>query len=100
MDEEAFGDGFMFALFVTDAKSDGKSWDALANKLRDIVNGNLSLSPSPPDAIAAIEADAGKTLPDVLCASVHRMLGDRAELDAKNRERAQIILKMMGCTLD
>ncbi len=96
LDNKSFEDGFMFGLFIAQTLVDKIPIERIAERLLDIVNGKLTLSPSPADAIAAIEADNKKPLPEELRESVHRMLGDRAEADARNKVRAEIILKMMG----
>lgn len=89
----------MFALIVFNTMTDKISTDRLAQQLLDLVNRKLSLSPSPADAIAGMEAEVGRKMPENLRASVHRMLGDRADLDAANRSRAERILTMMGFDL-
>jgi len=86
----------MFAMFVLETLSGKVSHDELVKRLKEIRDGDQTLSPSPLDAIAAIEADAGRPLPDDLRKSVQRLLSDRETTRANERLAASRILAMMG----
>jgi hypothetical protein len=93
---DSFESGFMFAMFVLETVSGKVSQDELATVLKEIRNGDRTLSPSPPDAITAIEEDYGRQLPENLRESVRKLLGDRAKTRENERIAASRILTMMG----
>ncbi len=94
--DKSFEDGFIFAMLVLETLSGKVSPEALAARLKEIRDGDFTLSPSPPDVIAAIEAEFGRPLPESLRNSVPRLLGDRATTRANEQLAASRILKMMG----
>ncbi|HEY4311135.1 MAG TPA: hypothetical protein VGN12_16925 [Pirellulales bacterium] len=99
-ENEDFEDGFMFALFVAESMGFQLNIDALAERLRDIVSGKMTLIPSAADAIASIEKDAGKRLPDNLRESTRKALSNRADLDKANKLRAITVMRMMGVGME
>lgn len=96
MDEESFEEGFLFAWYVLNTMKPSVSLDAMAARLEEIADGHLTIRPSPPDAIAGIEAESGKPLPESLRASVHRMLANHAEDQRHDRQTAAMMLRRMG----
>jgi len=93
---DSFESGFMFAMFVLETLSGKVSQDELAARLKEIRDGGRTLSPSPLDVIASIEAEAGRPLPEILRKSVHKQLADRAKTRENERLAASRILVMMG----
>ncbi len=96
MSDDDFRDGFIFALHVQGSLGDKADFDAIVAQLVSVARGQLSLQPSPDEAIRGIEADAGKPLPDILKQSVHRMLNSRKQTDATNQKFAHRMLALMG----
>ena len=94
--DDSFEGGFMFAMFVLETLSGKVSHNDLATRLKEIRDGDRTLSPSPLDAITSIEADVGRPLPDSLRKSVHRLLGDCATTRTNEQLAASRILEMMG----
>lgn len=72
------------------------SLDAVAAQLASIANGELTLMPTPEEAIREIEKETGKTLPDNLKASVREMMGNRASNDEANQRIAVQLLQTWG----
>jgi hypothetical protein len=100
MADEDFTEGFMFALRVVDSLGDRHDFDSIVAQLLAVAKGELSLQPSPEEAIRNIEADVGRPMPDVLKRSVHRMQASRHEADATNRGFALRMLSQMDIDPD
>ena len=94
--DDQFIDGFQFALIVLSSMGHNPGIDAIAAQLTSVVNGDLTLSPSPPEAIRSIEAEYGVPLPEHLKNSVHRLLGNRREMDEARRQTCLAVLKQIG----
>jgi len=94
--DDQFMEGFQFALIVLSSMGHSPDIDAIAAQLMGVVNGDLTLSPSPPEAIQAVESQTGKPLPESLKQSVHRMLGNRREMDEDRKQTCSAVLKFMG----
>lgn len=94
--DDQFMEGFQFALIVLGGMGHNPGLDAIASQLLSVVTGDLTLSPSPPEAIQSIEADYGMPLPEHLKQSVHRMLENRREADEDRKQTCLEILKRMG----
>ena len=94
--DDSFEAGFMFAVQVFQTFTGDVTEDGLAKRLAEIRDGERTLRPSPPDAIAGIEAQTGAPLPDKLRKGVDRLLGDRTSFRDEERAKAARILAMMG----
>lgn len=94
--DDSFEAGFMFAIHVFQTFTGNVTDDDLAKRLAEIRDGERTLRPSPPDAIAGIEAQVGAPLPDKLRKSVDRLLGNRTAFREEERAKAARILAMMG----
>jgi len=94
--DESFEAGFMFAIQVLQTFTADVMEDDLVKRLAEIRDGERTLRPSPPDAIAGIEAQTGAPLPDKLRKGVDRLLGDRTSFREEERAKAARILAMMG----
>jgi hypothetical protein len=94
--DDSFEAGFMFAVQVFQTFTGDVTEDGLAKRLAEIRDGERTLRPSPPDAIAGIEVQIGAPLPGNLRNSVNRLLGDRTAFREEERAKAARILEMMG----
>lgn len=94
--DDQFMEGFQFALIVLGSMGHAPGYDAIAAQLMSVANGDLTLSPSPLEAIQGIEAKAGKPLPGKFQESIHRLLGDRKASDEDHKQTCLMVLKMMG----
>lgn len=94
--DDQFMEGFQFALIVLSSMGHNPGIDAIAAQLTCVVKGDLTFSPSPPEAIQSIEAEYGEHLPEHLKRSVHRLLGNRQEMDEARRRTCLAILEKMG----
>lgn len=94
--DDQFMDGFQFALIVLRSMGHNPGLDAIAAQMTRVVNGDLTLSPSPPEAIQAIESQYGRPLPEELKQSVHRMLGNRRQADEDRKRICSAVLKYFG----
>lgn len=56
---DQFMEGFQFGLIVLSSMGHNPGHNAIASQLMSVVEGDLTLSPSPPEAIQAIEAEYG-----------------------------------------
>jgi hypothetical protein len=57
---DEFGDGFMFALHVLGSMDYKPDLDDIIAQLRSVAKGELSLMPTPEEAIRSQEVDEGK----------------------------------------
>ncbi len=94
--DDQFMEGFQFALIVLGSMGHDPGIDAIAAQMTSVVKGDLTLSPSPPEAIQSIEVEYGVPLPEHLKQSVHRLLGDRREMDEDRRKTCLAVLAQMG----
>jgi hypothetical protein len=103
--ERNFYDGFQFALLVVDMLP---KTDAVLEKLRTVVSGELSLMASPdevrlliPDAIRKFEEQKGSAATDAEKELIRKAAemaiqgeGTRAQRDGRNKILAEIILRV------
>jgi len=94
--EDSFESGFMFAHYVFETFPTAFTHDDLVARLKEIRDGERTLRPSPLDAIAGIEAEVGRPMPEELRDDVHRWLADREATQKQERRMASRILAMMG----
>ena len=94
--DDQFMEGYQFALIVLGSMGHNPGLDAIASQLMSVVKGDLTLSPSPPEAIQSIEADYRVPLPEHLKQSVHRILGNRREIDEDRKQTCLAVRNRMG----
>lgn len=94
--DDQFMEGFQFALFVLGSMVNIPNRETIAAQLKSVAQGELTLFPSPTEAIQSIESEAEITLPESLKQSVHRLLGNRRELDREHRRTCLAVLRWMG----
>ena len=95
--EDDFRLGFWFALFVAKTMGFDPLPEAIYNQLRSIARGELTLMPSPEDALHDAQKSLGRDLTEKELELFQSCLPkNRAEQDAGNRERASLILRLMG----
>lgn len=93
--EQDFRVGFCFAVLLVQTM--GFKTAAIYDQLRSVARGELTLMPSPEDAQRASEAEIGRPLTDAELAEFKACLPkNRPEQDARNREFAKLILRLMG----
>jgi hypothetical protein len=95
--ESSFRVGFWFGLLL--AKSMG--FDALPqgiyDQLRNVARSELTLMPSPADALHDMEAHVGRPLTaSEQALAMSSLPTNRAAQDAANRQRASLLLRLMG----
>ncbi len=89
--------GFWFALLVAKTMGFNATPDAIYNQLRSVAHGELTLMPSPEDALRDAQAHFGRPLTKPELALFESCLPkNRSEQDAGNRDRASLILRLMG----
>ncbi len=89
--------GFWFALFVAKTMGFDPGLNALYDQLRSVARGELTLMPSPEDALRDAQAELGRPLTEPEFALFQSCVPkNRSEQDAGNRERASLILRLMG----
>jgi hypothetical protein len=88
--------GFMFGVNVLGSMGHRPDFDQIVAQLKSLVSGEMSLMPTPEEAIKDIESQYKKPLPDELKADLREKLTNRSENDAKNREAASFLLREMG----
>jgi hypothetical protein len=93
---EEYCEGFFFALIVLGSMGHRVHLEDIRAQLVSVEKGDLSLMPSPEEAIQSMEQESGKEMPDSLKARLKRTLSDRADADDRNRASAGFMLQMMG----
>jgi hypothetical protein len=93
---EEYSDGFFFALIVLRSMGHRMHENDIRAQLASIANGDLSLMPSPEEAIQSMEQESGKQIPDSVKVMFKRTWRGRAEVDGMNRASAEFMLRMMG----
>jgi hypothetical protein len=96
MPDDELENGFMFALHILGSLGVQIDLNSIVAQLVSVARGELTLQPSPIEAIRSIESEAGRSLPEHLKQSVHRILSDRHQIDAKNQRFARQILNVIG----
>jgi hypothetical protein len=89
--------GFWFGLLVARSMGFNANYDAILDQVRDVARGELTLMPSPEEVKRDAEAHFGRSLTHEEEAALQAALPtNRAHQDARNRDYADLILRLMG----
>jgi len=91
-----YSEGFLFALHVLGSMGHRPAFDDIIAQLVSVAKGDLSLMPTPEEAIRTTEQEVGKEMPESLKAMFRRNLNERAGTDADHRASAIYMLRVMG----
>jgi hypothetical protein len=95
--EQDFRLGFWFALMLARTMGFNTTPQAIYDQLRSVADGDLTLMPSPEDALRDAQAGLGRLLSEPERELIESCLPkNRTEQDARNRELASLILRLMG----
>jgi hypothetical protein len=100
MDEKSFNSGFQFALLVVQATTGDvfNSFEKIVDTLASVAEGEVTLQPSPQEAINAIESLAGESITEEGRDFVHQILSGESRQKATNLYRmyADMVLTSMS----
>lgn len=94
-DEYAFLTGFWFGLLLAKSMGLKTDRDSIFNQLRSVTQGELTIIPSPDEALSDVRAELGRPLTEEELKCFHVALPkNRRAQDEKNREYANLILRL------
>ena len=91
-----YNEGFLFALHVLSSMGYRPAFDDIVAQLVSVAKGELSLMPTPEEAIRTTEEEVGNEMPESLKAMFRRNLSNRASTDFDHRASAIYMLQVMG----
>ena len=88
--------GFWFAIQVARSLDYKSPPDTLIKQLTSVKEGDLTLMPSPEDALSEFATHRGRPLSDAEIQAVRSQTPNRTQEDARNRALASLILQQFG----